>query len=177
MAGKGSSAAKLETRPTVHEFRWEKLGRREEVEASSPKEISAVEEARRRRCAWGGGWLVDASTLGHRRRLRLALGLELGGTGTGRWVFMRRGGLDSKATSSEGSVGGMDTASFGGAESGAATERGRRNRLTWGPRVAARRRRTTGPVVEVGCAERAREMGRRALGQREGNGRARLVLG
>ena len=48
MAGKGSSAAKLETRPTVHEFRWEKLRRREEVEASSPRGISAAEEARRR---------------------------------------------------------------------------------------------------------------------------------
>ena len=62
IAGKGSSAAKHETRPTVHECRPEKHDRREVVEASSPRALVGTSKHRRRHAAWWSG--RRATTLG-----------------------------------------------------------------------------------------------------------------
>ena len=60
MAGKGSSAAKLENSLRGHGFRRIRHGRKEKVEASSPRALVGTSKHRRRRVAWRSGWRTTA---------------------------------------------------------------------------------------------------------------------
>ena len=89
-------SARLETRPTVHDFQREKHGVEEEVEASSPRDTSAAEKEQGGCYAWLATTDGSVSSLGKGGSTKAAEG-GVGRRHSSVGIYGGRGGLGGTA--------------------------------------------------------------------------------